>query len=92
MRKSEMKGYVGNHYDKLGLKRISCASQLTSPDTEGTAPDLAGKISERRSSNLNQASRTPNFSYPLVFSIMFPPSSSFSVSCPQLYHHYRTQS
>jgi len=45
-----------------------------------------------RSSQPNQASRTPNFSYPLVSSILLPSSSSISHSCPQLNHHRRTQS
>jgi len=76
-----MRGDEGNHHEKLGLKRISCASQLTIPDTAGTTPDPAGKNTDARSSKPNQASRTPDFSYPLVSSIFIPifiPPLSFS--------------
>ena len=55
-----------NHHEKLGLKRISCASQFTNPDTAGTSPDPACNNTDMRSSQPNQASRTPAFSYPLV--------------------------
>jgi len=89
-RKREMRGYGGNHHEILGLKRISCASQLTIPDTAGTSPDPACNITDTRSFQPNQAcdytdtrssqpkqaSRTPDFSYPLV------PSTSFSSSSP----------
>jgi len=51
----------GKHYEKLGLKRISCASQFTIPNTAGTTPDPAGNNTDMRSSKHNQASRTPNF-------------------------------
>jgi hypothetical protein len=40
-RKREMRGYKGNHYEKLGLKRILCASQVTVPDMVGKTPDPA---------------------------------------------------
>jgi len=76
-----MRGDGGNHHEKLGLKRISCASQLTIPDTAGTTPNPAGKNTDTRSSKPNQASRTPDFSYPLVSSIFVPifiPHLSFS--------------
>jgi len=39
-RKRELRGHGGNHHEKLGLKRILCASQLTIPDTAGMTPDL----------------------------------------------------
>jgi len=61
-RKREIRGDGGNHYEKLGLERISCASQLTIPNTAGTSPDPAGNITDTGSSKLNQASRTPDFS------------------------------
>jgi hypothetical protein len=57
---------------KLGLKRISCASQLTIPDTAATHSDLAGKNTDTRSSKPNQAIFTPDFPYPLVSSIFVP--------------------
>ena len=61
-RKREIRGDGGNHHEKLGLKRISCASQLTIPDTAGTSPDPAVNNTNTRSSKPNQASRTPDFS------------------------------
>src|SRR5882757_3476445 len=76
-----MRGDGGNHHEKLELKRIPCASQLTIPDTAGTTPDPAVKNTDTRSSKPNQASRTPDFSYPLVSSIFVPifiPHLSFS--------------
>jgi len=77
-----MRGDGGNHHEKLGLKRIPCASQLTIPDTAGTTPDPAGNNTDTRSSKPNQASHTPDFSYPLVSSIFVPifiPHLSFSI-------------
>jgi len=87
-----MRGYGGNHHEEMGHKSISCASQLTSPEPEGTTPDPAGENTDSRSFKPNQASRIPEFSYPLVSSILFPSSSPFSLSRPKLYHHHRTQS
>jgi len=81
-RKREIRGW-GNHH-KLGLKRISCASQFTIPDTAGTSPDPAGHNTDPRSSKPNQASRTHDFSAPLVSSI----SLSFSsTTLPSLQEH-----
>jgi hypothetical protein len=62
----------GNHHEKLGRKRISCASQLTIPDMPCTTPNPAGKNTNMKSSKPNQASRTPDFSYPLVSSRFVP--------------------
>jgi hypothetical protein len=73
-RKREMRGYEGNHHEKLGLKRISCARQLTIPYAAGKSPDRACNYTDTRSSQPNQASRTWDFSYPLVFSILFSSS------------------
>jgi len=76
-----MRGDGGNHHEILGLKRISCASQLTIPDAADTTPDPAGKITDTRSAKPNQASCTPDFSCPLVSSIFVPifiPHLSFS--------------
>jgi hypothetical protein len=68
-RKREIRGDVGNHHEKLGLERISCASQLTIPDMAGTSPDPVGNNNDTRSSKPkeasskpNQESRTPDFS------------------------------
>jgi hypothetical protein len=61
-RKIEIRGDGGNHHEKLELEKISCASQLTIPDTAGTIPDPAGNITDTGSSKPNQASRTPDFS------------------------------
>jgi len=61
-RKREIRGDGGNHHEKLGLKRISCASRLTIPDTAGTSTDPAGNNTDTRSSKPNQASHTPDFS------------------------------
>jgi hypothetical protein len=77
-RKREMRGYEGNHHEKLGLKTISCVSQMTIPETAGRNSDLVCNYTDTRSSQPTPASRTRDFSYPLVFSISF--SSSFPVS------------
>jgi len=78
-RKREMRGDGGNHHENLGLMRISCASQFTIPDTAGTSLDLACNYTDTRSSQPNQASRTPDFSYPLVSSTSFSSSSLISL-------------
>jgi len=78
-RMREMRGDGGNYHEKLGLKRISCASQLTIPDTAGTSPDPACNYTDTRSSQPNQASHTPDFSYPLVSSTSFSSSSPISL-------------
>jgi len=77
-----MRGDEGNHHEKLGLKRISSASRLTIPDTAGTTPDPAGKNTDTRPSQPNQASPTPDFAYPVVFSISFLSSLPISLSLP----------
>jgi len=58
----EIRGDWGNHHEKLGLETISCAIQLTIPDTAGMSPNLAGNITDTGSSSPNQACRTPDFS------------------------------
>jgi len=79
MRKREMRGDGGNLDEELGLKRISCASQFTIPDMEGSSPNPACNNTDRRSSRPNQASRTPDFPYLLVFSTSFCSSSPISL-------------
>jgi hypothetical protein len=51
-----------NHHEKLGLERISCASQLTIHDLAGRSPDPANDNTDLRSSKANQASSTPDIS------------------------------
>jgi hypothetical protein len=78
-RMREMRGYGGNHHEKLGLRRILCASQLTIPDPAGTRPNPACNNTDSRSSQPNQASRTPDYSYPVVSSTSFSSSSPISL-------------
>jgi len=78
-RKREMGGYGGNHHEKLGLNRMSCASQFTILDTAGTSPDPACNYTNTRSSQPNQARRTPDLSYPLVSSTSFSSSSPLTL-------------
>jgi len=93
IRKREMTGYGGNHHERLGLKRISCASQLTITDTAGTSPDPVCNTTDTRSFKPNQASRTPDSSYPLVIlHIVLIIIPHLSLSRPQLYYHRRTHS
>jgi len=78
-RKRETRGDGENHHEKLGLKRISCASQLSIPNTAGMSPDPVCNNTDRRSSQPNQASRTPDFSYLLVSSTSVSSSSPISL-------------
>jgi len=64
---------------ETGTWGISCASQLPIPDTAGTSPDLASSHTVTRSSKPNQASRSPDFSGPLISSISFSSSSPISL-------------
>jgi len=77
-----MKGDEWNHFEKLGLKRTSCASQFIISDTAGRTPNLVGKNTNMRSSKLNQVSHTPDGSYPFISSISFSSSSPISLSHP----------
>jgi len=67
----ERRGDAGNHHEKLGLKRILCASRFTIPDTAGMSPNPECNYTDTRTSQPNQASHTLDFSYPLVFSTSF---------------------
>jgi len=88
-RKSEMRGDEWNDHEKLVLLRMSCASQCTIPNTAGTRPLLWHFNTHVRSSQPNLASRTHDFSYPLIFSTWFSslsPTLSFlptTVPSPQ---------
>jgi len=91
-RKREISGDWGHHYEKLGLKRILCASQFSIPDMAGRSSNLPGKITDLKLSKPNQASFTPYVLYALISSILFLSSSPIPLSHPQLYHCRRTHS
>jgi len=74
-----MRGDGGNHRQKLGLQRISCASQFTIPNTAGASPDPVCHSTDTRSSQANQASHTPDSSSLLVSSTSFSSSSHISL-------------
>jgi len=74
MRRREIRGDWGNHHEKLGLERISCVRQFMICDTAYASLDLASINPEMWSSQSNQASRIPDFSYLLISSILFPSS------------------
>jgi hypothetical protein len=50
----EIRGDGGNHHEKLGLKRISGASEFTIFDTAGNTPDPPGTNNEMACSEHNQ--------------------------------------
>jgi len=87
-----MRAHGGNHHEKLGLKRIWCASQCTIPNTAGTSPNPACNFTDTRSCQPNRASHTHDLSYPVVPSTLFPSSFSISLPRPQPEYHRRTQS
>jgi uncharacterized protein (UPF0248 family) len=68
-----------NHPEKQELRRISCASQFTIPDTAGLKPDPACDSTHRRSSQHSRPSHTADFLYPLVFSILVSSCSPISL-------------
>jgi len=74
-----MRGDVGNPHEKLGFERISYASQFSICDTAGPSPDQMCNHTDTRSSQPNQASCTPDFSYPLVLSTSFSSASPTSL-------------
>jgi len=73
-----MRGHGTNPQEKAGLKRILCASQFTISDMAGISPDPACNHTDMRSSQLNQASHTPDDSYLLVFSTLLSSLSPIS--------------
>jgi len=79
-----MRGDGGNHHETLGRKGNSCASQFTIPDMAGTSPDPVCNSTKMRSSQPNQASCTPDISYPLVSTTSFSSSSHIT---PFLVHN-----
>jgi len=79
--KKEMREDGSNDHEKLGLKRIFCARQFIIPNTAGMSPDPAWNNTDTRCLQSNQASRTRDYSYPLVSSTLSSsssPSLSFS--------------
>jgi len=75
---------VGNHDEKLGLRRISCANEFTMSDAAGTSPNPACNYIDTSCSQPNQASGTPDLSDPLVSSTLF---SSLSLIFLLLVHN-----
>ena len=67
----ELRADEGNHYEKLGLKRISCASQFAIPNTAHMRHTPACNYTDTWSSQPNQSSRVPDILYPLVSSTFF---------------------
>jgi len=78
-RTREMNGDGTNHHEKLGLKRITSASESTIPDVARRSPDPECNNTDTMSSQPNQARNTPDFSYPLLSSTSFPVSSTISI-------------
>jgi len=78
-RKGEIRADGGNYHENLGLKRILCVSQCTIPIRACMSLDPACNDTNTRSSQLNLASRTPDFSYPLISSTAFSSSSPISL-------------
>jgi hypothetical protein len=63
------------------IREFPVEVNLLIPNSAGPSPNPACNDTVTRSSQNNQASRTPDFSYPLIFSTLFSsssPSLSFS--------------
>jgi len=84
MRNREMRADGTQHHEKLGINRSLCATKLTIPVTAATRPDPACNSRDMLSSQPNQSSHTPDFSYLLVSRTLF--SSSSPVSCILIHH------
>jgi hypothetical protein len=78
-RKREMRGDDRNHHKKLGLKKYLCTSQFTIPDMAGPSPDPSCNYTDTKSFQPNQASHISDFPFPLVWSRLFPSSSTISL-------------
>jgi len=78
-RRRDMRGDGGNHFEKLGLKKFSCAIQLTIPDMASMSPDLACNTTETKSSQPNKVSHTPDLTDSLLSSTSFSSSSPISL-------------
>jgi len=80
---------MGNHYEKLELKRILCVRYFSTADIASMTADPVGNNTGPRSSKPNWVSHTAYFPLLLVSSISFSSWSPISLSCPQLYHRYQ---
>jgi len=78
-RMREMRGYGGNHHQKLELQIILCATQFSIPNTGGMSPDWVCNYTDTRSSQPNPASRTHAYSYSHVSSTSFSSASPISL-------------
>jgi len=86
----EMRGYRGNHQEKLALERISRAIQFTIPDTAGTNPDCVCNYTDTRSTQPNAASRTTEFSNMIIitsFTSAFPSSLFLVLNSTNIAEH-----
>ena len=81
----EMGGDEGNQHEKRRLQRISCTSQFTIPNMAGMSPYPACSHTDTRTPQPNQASHTPDFSYPLQSPMSFSSSSPIA-----LFHIYNS--
>jgi hypothetical protein len=73
-----MRGDRGNHHGKIEHQKIASVRPFITSDLAGTSTCPACNNPYILCSQLNQASRTPDFSYPLVSATSF--SSLFSIS------------
>jgi len=72
-RKREISVYGGYHHETFELKRFSCASQVTIPDTSGTNPNPVCGVSPIRAYH-----NTIRQVVPLIFhSLSYPPRCSY---------------
>jgi hypothetical protein len=78
-RKRGMRGDGTNLGEKVNVQSNLYASQFTIPDMAGTNPAPACIHINLRSSHINQASDTPDFSYLLASSTFFLTSSSITL-------------
>jgi hypothetical protein len=67
------------YHAKLGHLRIPGAGQISIPDMVSTSPDPLCNNTDTRSSKPNQASSTPDSSYPFVRFTLFASSSPISL-------------
>ena len=70
---------MGTPHEKLGLKRIPCASQFTISDTAGMRLDPVCNYINTMFSQSDHTGFTPDHSYPLVSSTSFSSSSPISL-------------
>jgi hypothetical protein len=78
-RMREMRGDGGNHREKLQLIRVLSVIQYTIPGMAGTFADSVCSLTDTRSLQCNQSSRTPDFLYLLISSTLFSCVSPISL-------------